>query len=53
MESSLELGMVVWTCDPSIREAETGSSIVNWGQPGLHMEILSQNKKANKKSFQS
>jgi hypothetical protein len=38
----LQLGVVVHTCNPSTREAEAGRVRVQ-GQPGLHIETLSQN----------
>jgi hypothetical protein len=36
-------GVVVHACNPSTKEAEVGGSRVA-GQPGLHMETLSQKK---------
>jgi hypothetical protein len=40
-KETIELGMVVHTCNLSIQEAEAGGSWVQ-GQPGLHNEPLSQ-----------
>uniref|UniRef100_A0A8C0ZTT5 CAP-Gly domain-containing protein n=1 Tax=Castor canadensis TaxID=51338 RepID=A0A8C0ZTT5_CASCN len=42
--------MVVYTCNPSIWEAEAGVRLVQ-GQPGLYSETVSQKKKKRMKNF--
>jgi hypothetical protein len=43
-----EPGLLVYTCNSSTWEAETGGLQIQ-GQPGLHSESLSQKKKKERK----